>query len=153
MSDSEKLLAIIGVALPFVAIGLFVRWVRQAKSKPDPWDAEVEAKIQHPDAVPLCQRCLEPQPLNRWFCADCGAPVSPYCTWASYLDILSLGDALRSGVTGNFRVTKLAVVGYLAFSVSQYFILAPWYWFFFFRNLKRIRESDKAKELVAGAGE
>ena len=154
MNDSERLLAsAFLLLLPFVAVALFVRWIREAQPKPDPWDAEVENKIQSPDAVSVCQRCLEPQPLNRWFCADCGAPVSPYCTWAPYLDVLSLGDALRNGVAGTVPVTKLSIAGYMVLSMAQYYVFAPWYWFLFFRNLRRIRESQKAASKPADVAE
>ena len=122
-----------------VALGAFqlIRWLRKAASSPDPWSQEVEEALQKEDALPLCPHCLAPQEQETWFCGECGNSIGPYNNLNPYLYIFSLGDLFRRGVTEHVRRSPLVVVGFLLLSLSEYIIFAPYYWFLFFRNLKR----------------
>ncbi len=62
-----------------------------------------------------------------------------------YVCILSQGEVLRNGVTDKLRANPLTIVGYLFYSLGNYFIFAPIYWFFFFKNLRRIKAERLAE--------
>jgi len=49
---------------------------------------------------------------------------------------------LRNGVTERMRINTLTVFGYLILSLSSYFVFAPVYWYFFFKNVRRIRRQE-----------
>ncbi len=57
-----------------------------------------------------------------------------------YVNIFSEGEVLRNGVTDKLRASPLTIIGYLIYSLGNYFIFAPIYWIFFFKNLKRLKE-------------
>ncbi|MEI9864139.1 MAG: hypothetical protein WDN00_06225 [Limisphaerales bacterium] len=48
-------------------------------------------------------------------------------------------------MTDKLRVGPFIIMGYLLYSLLTYFIFAPIYWFFFFKNLRRLKE-EKLKE-------
>ena len=124
---------------------LVVRWIREVVPPPNPWDEEVERAVQAEDAVPLCPHCLAPQEPETWFCAGCGCSVGPYNNLNPYLYLFSVGDLFRTGVSGPVRRSPFVVVGFLVLSLAEYMIVAPYYWFLFFRNLRRQRAgSDEA---------
>jgi hypothetical protein len=134
----EMQIAMLAVlALAVAAVYGLVRWIMQAKPKPDPWGPEVEAAIQGPDARPVCHHCFTPQEDPNWFCPECGAAIGPYNNLMPYVNIFSEGEVLRTGVTGHWRTSRLMVLGYLLFSVGAYAIAAPVYWYFLRQNLRR----------------
>ena len=121
------------------AVAWAVRWIRGAIPAPDPWSEEVEQAVQAKDAVPLCPHCLAPQSPETWFCAECGCSIGPYNNLNPYLYLFSVGDLFRTGVSRRVRRTPFVVVGFLVLSLAEYTVIAPYYWFFFFRNLRRQR--------------
>jgi hypothetical protein len=134
---------VVGVVAATVIVGWFVvsafrRWLAKPVT-PDPWGAEVTDAINQPEAVPVCLYCQCPHEPNRWFCAECGHAVGDYNTVNPYLYIFSLGEVLREGTSGNIRKSWLTVTGLVVLSLVEYFVLAPIYWFFLFRNLSRKR--------------
>ena len=149
VAASDPNLIIGGAALGgLVLAGLwrFVIWVREAPTTPDPWDAETKQKLSEPEAQEVCHHCLAPQPPTAWFCARCGSAVGTYNNWMPYVYIFSQGEVLRNGVTDKLRAGPLTIVGYLLYSLSNYFIFAPIYWFFLFKNLRRLKR-ERLKEL------
>lgn len=130
-------LAVGGLAL-YALWGLIV-WVRESPVSPDPWDAALEKKLSEPEAVEICPHCLTEQSSTAWFCEKCGSAVGPYNNLMPYVMIFSQGEVFRNGVTDKLRASPLTIVGYLFYSSFNYFLFAPIYWFFFFKNLKRIK--------------
>jgi hypothetical protein len=132
----------------FVLVGLWrlIVWIRHAPHTPDPWGFEVEESLQQADATPICHRCLTPHQTDARFCEHCGSAVGTYNNWLPYIYIFSQGEVLRNGVTDKLRARPLTVIGYLIYSLGNYFILAPVYWFFFFKNLKRLKELPEDKD-------
>jgi hypothetical protein len=110
------------------------RW-SQAPPVPDPWDAEAVADRADAEAVPLCHRCLQPHADGLDFCPGCGAPVGQYTNWLPFPYLFSVGHALRVGSSGTFRRSKFTFAGFLIFSLFEYAIFAPVYWFIFLRRL------------------
>jgi hypothetical protein len=96
----EILLGLLVITL--VILYAVIRWLTHGSVKPDPWGAEIEAEIQHGQALPLCPRCLTPHNEDVYFCDTCGRDVGQYVNWSPYLYIFSLGDILLTGVCGNF---------------------------------------------------
>jgi ribosomal protein L40E len=143
INDPNQIVAGLGVGLLILAVlWRLIAWVREAPVRPDPWDAEVERKLDAPEAAEVCHRCLTPQPPTAWFCEHCGSAVGPYNNLMPYLNAFSEGEVLRNGATDRLRTNPLIIAGYLLFSLSTYFILAPIFWFFLFKNLKRPRAEN-----------
>jgi hypothetical protein len=128
----------------FVLVGLWrlIVSIRDAPSTPDPWGTEIAESLEEPDATPICHRCLTAYSNDSWFCKDCGTAVGPYNNWMPYVCVFSQGEILRNGVTDKIRTSPLIILGYLFYSLGNYFIFAPIYWFFFFKNLKRLRHAN-----------
>jgi len=110
----------------------------------------VEAALNQGEAVPLCHHCLTPQEHNGWFCPVCGSTTGPYCNYLPYVCIFSQGEALRSGVVEPVRRSPLVVAWYFLFSFSVLGIVAPLYWFFLVRNLRRSRGPGPDTPQAAG---
>jgi hypothetical protein len=127
-------------ALAVAALWCLIVWVRNAPFTPDPWSVEIEESLQQADATPICHRCLTPHQADARFCGHCGSAVGTYNNWMPYVDIFSQGEVFRNGVTDKLRVGPLTIIGYLIYSLGNYLIFAPIYWFFFFKNLKRLKE-------------
>lgn len=62
-----------------------------------------------------------------------------------YVYIFSQGEILRNGVTDKLKPGPFIIIGYVLYSLFSYFIFAPLYWFFLFKNLRRLKE-EKLKE-------
>jgi len=133
----------------FILVGLWrlIVSIRDAPSTPDPWSAEIAASLEQPDATPICHRCLAPHSNQAWFCEHCGSAVGTYNNWMPYVCIFSEGEVFRNGVTDKMRASPLIIIGYLFYSLGNYFIFAPIYWFFFFKNLKRLKESHEDEDV------
>ena len=132
----------IGLALAGLVVWRMIAWVKNAPAVPDPWDAEIENGVQQPESVCLCHRCFTPTPPAGWFCEDCGGAVGPYNNLMPYVQVFSEGEVFRNGVTDKTRANPLVIGGYLLGSLSAYLVFAPVYWFFLFRNLRRIKREE-----------
>ncbi len=137
----EQAVAVLAI-LVVCAMGVYrlVLWIMEAPLTPDPWDKEVEDALNNDDAVAICHHCLTPQKHSGWFCPECGATVGPYCNYMPYLYVFAQGEVLRAGVTERIRRNPLVTAGFVLFSLSMSVILAPIYWFFLFKNLRRGRQ-------------
>jgi hypothetical protein len=148
-SDPNQMVAGLGViGLLIFAFWRLILWVRAATPKPEPWGAEIEAALQSDDATPVCHRCLTPHSNTAWFCEHCGSAVGAYNNLMPFVDVFSQGEVLRNGVTDKFRASPFLITGYLRYSLVNYFIFAPLFWFFFFKNLRQ-QKVDKLDELPA----
>lgn len=117
-NDPNQMVAGLGVGfLLLVGLWQLITWVREAPTKPDPWDAEVERKLEEPEAVEICHRCFNQQPPNAWFCEHCGSAIGPYNNWMPYLHIFSTGEVLRNGIMDKLRPNVFTISGYLLLSI------------------------------------
>jgi len=137
-------LAIFGLIL--VALWRFVLWLRDLPVKPDPWDAEITQKLDEPDAVEVCHRCLTPVRPNAWFCQHCGSAVGPYNNLMPPICYFSEGEVFRNGLHDRFRSRPFIVFGYVFLSLAAYSVFAPIYWLFLLRHLKRPCSRPKPEE-------
>ena len=154
-SDPDRLVS--NLALLFLASCLLVKFVRWLLSgppdlHPDPWDAQVTAELSETTSAPLCHRCLMPNdPLSN-FCSDCGAPVGMFTNWLPYPYLLSIGHTLRIGTSGSFKRSPLTIAGFFLFTLAEYSILAPVYWFSFLKMLyRRSRPASASSHSSEGA--
>jgi hypothetical protein len=119
------------------------KWFCDAKPRPEPWGQEIEQQIHQPDAVPICTRCLEPHLAEARFCPNCGVPVDALVPFSPYLYLFAFGDMLRTGTTRKFQVNWITVLGFLLLPLAFLpLLLAFVYWFFFLRNLARLRSTS-----------
>jgi hypothetical protein len=146
VEQPEVQLAVL-MAIAVLGVGFYrlILWCRGLPTSPDPWDADIEKSLHEPDATPVCHKCFSPQPAGQWFCAHCGSAVGDYNNWMPYIYVFSEGEVLRNGVTEKVRVNALVIVGYLLLSLN-YFVLAPVYWYFFFKNLRKIKTENVGPE-------
>ena len=128
-------LAAIGVG-GWVVVRALKSWFAKPAA-PDPWGPEIAEALERPDATPVCPHCQCPHEATRWFCSECGRSVGDYNNLNPYLYLFALGEVLREGTSGRVRKSWLTVTGYIVLSCIEYFVLAPIYWFFLFRNLSR----------------
>ena len=139
-SDSNLIIG--GIAIGGLVLYAFwglIEWVRRSPVQPDPWDAEIERQLSEPEAIEICPHCLTEQSSTAWFCEKCGRAVGPYNNLMPYVMVFSQGEVFRAGVTDKLRASPLTIVGYLFYSSCNYFVFAPIYWFFLFKNLMRIK--------------
>jgi hypothetical protein len=140
VATNDPNLIVGGYGLGLLALAVLWRlfaWVREAPPTPDPWDAEVEQKLQDPDTRQICHRCLTPQDPGTWFCMHCGTAVGPYNNLMPFLNVFSEGEVLRNGVGGRFRNRPLIVIGYFLITLGIFPVLAPIYWLSLLLNWKR----------------
>ena len=102
--------------------------------------------MAQPDATPVCPHCQCPHETTQWFCPEGGRAVGDYNNLSPYLYIFSLGEVLREGTSGHFRKSWFTIAGFLLVSFAEYFVLAPIYWFFLFRNVVRPASSPPVAE-------
>ena len=122
-----------------IAIGVWLirySW-ESAHPSPEPWDDDVAKSLLDPELPALCHRCLTPHGTEGWFCPNCGASVGPYNNYMPYVCLFAEGEVFRAGVDARIHRSPLTVVGYLFYSLANYTVFAPVYWYFLFRNLKR----------------
>jgi hypothetical protein len=138
-------------AVAVVVYGI-IRWFRSGKKvSQDPWGPEVEQLLQDPDLPPLCHRCFTPQSPGAWFCPECGAAVGQYNNYMPYLNAFSEGEVMRAGTHDHLRHSFLVVFGYICLSFS-YYIFAPVFWYYLFRNLSRHPQTPGAGPGTAHGG-
>jgi len=125
-------LPLLGVA----SILVLICRIREIASKipPDPWPQEVDLAVRAKDAVPVCINCLYPQQGQRWFCPHCGCTTGEYVTMMHYLWVFPQGEVFRRGVIGPPEKNFALTLGYVLYSVTQYSIFAPIYWFWMVRK-------------------
>ena len=128
--------------LVFAGFWRLIVWVRSSPIHPDPWDAATEEKLSALETVEVCHHCSTPQPANAWFCEYCGSAVGPYNNLMPYVCIFSQGEILRNGVNARMRKSPLTVFGYLLYSLGNYAVFAPLYWFLLFKQFKRLDEEQ-----------
>jgi hypothetical protein len=139
-NDPNSIVAGLGViGMMLAAFWRLILWVRAATPGPEPWGVEIEASLQAEDAVPVCHRCLTPHSNIAWFCEQCGSAIGTYNNWMPYVYVFSEGEIFRNGVMDKLRASPLTITGYLLYSLGSYTLLAPIYWFFFYKNLKRLK--------------
>lgn len=134
--DPERLIAVVGITVAIAII--FVRWLLDLLRKipPDPWPAEVDQAVRQRDAIPVCVDCLCPQEGHRWFCPHCSFPTGEYVTTMPYLHIFAYAELLRRGVTGPPDKSLGRFLGFAVFSVAQYALFFPAYWFWLARKAR-----------------
>ena len=139
LTDSERIVALAGAALVAgVAAVRCFQWFWNAKPKPDPWAADIDAKLEEPDVLPLCHRCLAPHALTDYFCPDCGASVGDYNNFNPVLGSFSLGELLRDGTFGQIKRTPSSIAGYFLLPLGAGFLGSIYgliYWVLFLKNL------------------
>ncbi len=125
-----------------------VAGVRNAPVTADPWGPEIDANVHQPDAVPICHRCLTAQERrhDHWFCAECGASVGEYNNYLPYIHIFAEGEVWRYGTSGIKHPNFLMFTGYFLYSLTSYWIVAPVYWFFLLKNLKRTATKPRSND-------
>ncbi|MGJ8653358.1 MAG: hypothetical protein ACSHX8_08795 [Opitutaceae bacterium] len=79
--------------------------------------------------VPLCLNCLVPEEGHQWICSNCGWPTSFHGSQMSYIDVFCMGALLRSGVDGSVKLTRFRMIGLIIYSIMQYSIFSPLYWY------------------------
>ncbi|MDB6026224.1 MAG: hypothetical protein JWM68_2447 [Verrucomicrobiales bacterium] len=130
-----------------------MRWIRTGPLRPDPWDSATEASVQSAEAVPVCRHCFAPQMEHVHFCSECGTSVGDYNNLLPYVNLFSVGESMRTGSSGKYRITPVTTVGYFLWSMTEYSVFAPVYWFFLIRNVRRIsNEQLKAVEELKNEG-
>jgi len=124
----------------------FILWIREAPLKADPWDAEVERKLEEPEAVEVCHHCLTRQPSNAWFCEHCGSAVGPYNNLMPYLNVFSEGEVLRNSTTGRLRNRPFILIGnfLVIFGINPFFV--PIYWLLILFNSNRQSNEPESAE-------
>jgi hypothetical protein len=142
-SDPDMIVAQIAIGgLVLAGLWRLVVWVRDAPTRPDPWDAATERKLSEPEAVEVCHHCFTPQPTTAWFCEHCGSAVGPYNNLMPYIQVFSEGEVFRNGVNDKVRADPLTIIGYLFYSLANYAFFAPLYWIFFFKHLQQLKEKE-----------
>jgi hypothetical protein len=101
---------------------------------PDPWPADIDAEIKLKTAVPMCMNCLSPKDAYVRFCGNCGHPSGDYAALDPYQQLFLVGDVLRKGVIGPPDKHVGVHLFLIIFSISQYSIFAPVYWFWMVRR-------------------
>jgi hypothetical protein len=148
-----KIGAFVLAALAVAALWRLIAWIRDAPLTPDPWDAETERQLHQLEAVEVCHHCLAPQTHDAWFCPECGAIVGPCSNFMPFVNIFSIGEVFRNGVTNRLRPSPLIVAGYilaiLSFPVISFacLLVAPFYLYRFFQNLLH-HQPDEPEALV-----
>ena len=147
LSNGELAVGLIAIfVILYAVVRAFLVWLLKGPITPDPWDAEVAAQMADEESKPLCHRCLAPHDGTTDFCSECGAPVGQYTNWLPFPYLFSLGHTLRIGTSGDFRRTPLTVAFFVLVSLAEYMLLAPVYWFFFFRRDQRAPAEPLAPE-------
>lgn len=112
--------------------------------EPNPYGTvEFIEKGEGPE-IALCLNCLAPECGHQWICAECGWPSSFYGSQMPFIDVYCMGALFRSGVDGSVELTKFRIIGLIVYSIANYHIFAPlyWYWVFQARKGNPIKDVD-----------
>ena len=135
-SDSEMLVGLIAIiVLTLYAFILLLKRITTGPVSPDPWDAEIAAKLEDANMQVLCHRCLVPNEPLADFCENCGAPVGKYTNYLPFPQVFSIGHALRVGTEGEYKRSPMAVLGYFLLALGEYTVFAPVYWYWLLRRM------------------
>jgi hypothetical protein len=151
VEDSTRLIGFYGIAL--VALGgvwLFVQWLMRSPKIPDPWSSEVAEEMECESARPLCAHCLSSYGKLQHFCSECGAPVGDYNNLMPYVNLFSIGHVLRIGTSGTFKRSPFLIACFFAFSIVEYTLFAPVYWYRLIKNIARVPRSLPPETDVGG---
>ena len=108
-----------------------------------PWPEELNEEVAAADSLRVCHRCFAEQNHLGWFCQECGAATGPYNNSMPFVNIFSMGEVFRAGVRPDVKRSKATGVGYLLFSLAEYFIFFPFYWYRYLNRKRRAAVSDK----------
>lgn len=100
--------------------------------------------------TPLCLNCAAPQGGHRWFCPKCGFPGGEYVVLMPYLQIFTVGEVLRRGVTGPPEKGFAIKAGLVVYSLTQYAVFAPLYWFWMARKARGKPIGERPETRPAG---
>ena len=135
MSDIEQFIVMAFVLLAIWRMGVAAaELLSQLPVPPDSWDAEITRSLESPEATPVCHHCFTPQEHDRWFCPVCGSATGPYNNVMPYINIFSAGEVARNGVYNRIEHSGFSLFSYLAFSVFEYTVFAPVYWWRFYQH-------------------
>jgi hypothetical protein len=135
-TDGEIMLGLVVLlALVFYALVLFLKRVSAGPRSPEPWDAEVAAKLEDSTTTVLCHRCLVPNDPGADFCEQCGAAIGQYTNYLPFPYLFSMGHTLRLGTAGEYKRTPVTILGYILLALEEYLIFAPVYLYQLFRKL------------------
>lgn len=131
------------VVMVLIALALWKTWRRCLSSPlpPDPWDGQLEPVQPADEAHPLCPRCLETHHELEQFCPNCGNPVSVYVSCLPFESVLCVGFVMRVGAAERYRVSRLAVAGFVMTALA-YPPFTPFLWYRFATNLAPNRKLD-----------
>lgn len=100
----------------------------------EPRSAEEDAVVRSAEAQPLCLNCLFPHERHDRFCAHCGQTVGDFVPLNPYLQIFTMAEVARRGVAGPPE-RRVGVQAFLVvFSLCQYSVFAPVYWYWMVRR-------------------
>jgi hypothetical protein len=150
---SELLVGVLAVsALAILSLWRLLLWVRNAPVHPDPWDEATETAVRQDNAVLVCHHCLSEVAPGQWFCEHCSCAVGPYNNLMPFISVFSEGEVFRNGALDKVRRSPVTVIGYVLYSVTQFLIFAPIYWYFLFRNLRRCKTGGIESDSLGGGG-
>jgi hypothetical protein len=88
---------------------------------------------------------LFPQGPHRWFCPLCGYPTGDWVPMMPYLQGFVMGEFFRQGVTGPPEKRTGVQLSLFLFSLVEYGIFAPFYWYWMARRSvgKPIRDEPR----------
>jgi len=141
-------------------LGSLIRAWWHSLETPNPWPDELDIAVRAPDAITVCHHCTTPCDLPVWFCPACGAAIGPYNNVMEYINIFSVGEALRSRVGPEAHFTPFRTIAYVAVGLAEYTVFAPLYFIRLYRNFQRLkhrqnegpnRASDATSEPAPGA--
>lgn len=151
MVDTGKFIWLLCVVILLAGARVFLEWLRRPATVSDPWDGLLPVDWEN-DAQPVCHHCFQPAPETAWFCPHCGAAEGALNNWMVYVHVFSIGEVLRTGTTGAFRLTRLNILAFVLFSLLQYSVFAPIYWIQLARNVLRLRR-ERRLEVARPGGE
>lgn len=122
-----------------------VRKVRAWWNKPliYPWPEELNEEVASAESLRVCHHCFAEQDHLGWFCQECGTATGPYNNTMPFVYIFSIGEVVRAGVRPEVKRSRLVGLGYLLFSLAEYFLFFPFYWYRYLTRKKRAAGLEK----------
>ena len=106
-----------------------------------PWPEELNDEVRQADSPRICHRCFAPQEHPGWFCSKCGTATGPYNNCLPYIYIFSIGEVVRAGVGSRLKWSFFNTILLILFSLVEYMVFAPIYWYRMYRNWRRGRNT------------